>query len=253
MAEYSPDDFGRATHIVERLFNRESDGLDLGENLVVSDVEFNARTFADELSLLEQLNADVPGVVIRGEKVPISLEVYLGWFGRSAGILVPGFFDRSHPIFSDFIYEAMRRSRRKSLFPEANFLNRKEARSTFLRRAADFVATRIAGIRGYRKDKPLDALASPSLLSIRQLLGGRQVQTPGCNFTVSTNSSGLRVFWSGAYYVTPNYFNHPTTPTSSVLQSGTYIFGVAPRGGQGRVAPWRALSPRGLHRHQPIA
>ena len=52
------------------------------------------------------------------------------------------------------------------------------------------------------------------------------MSTPGCNFTVSTNSTGLRVFWSGAYRVSPNYFNHPTTPTVSVLQSGTYVFGV---------------------------
>lgn len=50
--------------------------------------------------------------------------------------------------------------------------------------------------------------------------------TPGCTFSVNAISSGLRVHWSGAYRISGNYFSHPTSPASSVLQSGVYIFGV---------------------------
>src|SRR3546814_13319664 len=72
-----------------------------------------------------------------------------------------------------------------------------------------------------------DSRPSFSLLRILQRNRGKYIQTPGCNFTVTTNSPGLRVFWSGAYWISPRYFGHPTSPTLSVLQSGTYIFGVA--------------------------
>ncbi len=106
-------------------------------------------------------------------------------------------------------------------------MSREEARETFIRRATDFLARRIAFVRALRDQRgPQTLWLGLSFLRFRQLTRGPQITTPGCTFTVSSNSSGLRVFWSGAYYVKPHYFNHPTSPTSSVLQSGTYIFGV---------------------------
>jgi hypothetical protein len=183
------------------------------------------------LLLLQDFNADMPAVHIAGEKVPVSLGFAIG--GSAGSPLFPLFGYslgrpwRGHPFFHEYMYEFLRPILRGER-PLDGFtsMDREEARATFVRRATDFVATRIAAVRGFRNRAPDQAGPRPSVLSLRQVLRGRQVATPGCHFTVSSNSSGLRVFWSGAYYVTPNNFNHPTSPTSSVLQSGTYIFGV---------------------------
>ena len=75
------------------------------------------------------------------------------------------------------------------------------------------------------------------MLSLPRRARSSPIPTPGCNFTVTTNSSGLRVLWSGAYRISGNYFSHPTTPTASVLQSGSYIFGVD-GGAYGTNAQW---------------
>lgn len=221
MADYSRDDAAYATRVVNRLINREGDGLDLEQDIAVSDVQWDAIGFSDELSLLERFDANVPAVRIAGETVPISLAVAVGWPPSPFGIGMARPW-LTHPWF----YEAMSgllpilRGQQSQGYPFTT-ISRQEARSTFIRRAAEFVATRVAAIRGFRNH-----LWDGPSLNLHQLLSGPRVATPGCNFTVSTNSSGLRVFWSGAYYVTPNNFNHPTTPTSSVLQSGTYVFGV---------------------------
>jgi hypothetical protein len=235
MADYSHEDAAYATRIVERLVNREVEDLELDQDLVVSDVESDANTFSDELSLLEEFDADVPAVPIAGETVPVSLEVALGRSERWP--LFPISKDRpwrrgGNPFFYQVMYDYLR----PILGGEGLFegfrsmkgfrsMSRQEAKSTFVKRAADFVATRVAAVRGFRDGWSAQPWNRPSLY-LRPLLSSPPVPTPGCNFTVSTNSNGLRVFWSGAYYVTPNNFNHPTTPTSSVLQSGTYIFGV---------------------------
>jgi hypothetical protein len=226
MADFSPEDARYATRIVERLVNREGQGLELEQDLVVSDVELDANSFSEELALLEDLNANFPAVPIAGETVPISLAVALGrsekWPLFPFGIRRW----RGHPFFYEAMYDYLRPLLSgERLFEGLTSMSRQEAKSTFVKRAADFVATRVAAVRGFREGQSNQPWNRPSLF-LRQLLSRPPVPTPGCNFTVSTNSNGLRVFWSGAYYVTPNNFNHPTTPTSSVLQSGTYIFGV---------------------------
>jgi len=230
MAEYSRQDAEYAANVVRRLLNRESEGLELEPDVAVSDVESDASAFSDELALLEDLNANVPAVRISEEKVPVSLSFA---FGRSAGWpLLPPFGPRlerpwrRHPFFYEYAYDYLRTILREDReFDGFTSLNREEARETFLRRATDFVANRIASVRIFR-NRGAQTWHGVSFLSFRQLLRGQQITTPGCNFTVSSNSSGLRVFWSGAYYVTPNYFSHPTSPTAGVLQSGTYIFGI---------------------------
>lgn len=232
MVEYTRRDAEYAGSIVQRLLSREAEGLELEPDVAVSDVEADARAFADDLALLEDLNANVPALSIADAKVPVSLNFAIG---RSEGWpLFPAFSYRlgrpwrRHPIFyeyaADFLQAMMSEQRE---FDGLTSLNREDARATFITRATDFLATRIASVRALRNRRGEQPLwHGLSFLRFRQLIRGQQVTTPGCNFTVSSDSSGLRVFWSGAYYVTPNYFNHPTSPTSSVLQSGTYIFGV---------------------------
>ena len=229
MAEYSRQDAEYAANIVRRLLNRESEGLELEPDVAVSDIESDASTFSDELALLEDFGANVPAVRIAEEKVPVSLSFAVG---RSDGWpLFPRFGKldrpwRRHPFFYEYAHDFLRTilgDQRE--FDGFTSLTREEARETFLRRGADFVANRIASVRNFR-NRSGETWHGVSFLTFRQLLRGQQVTTPGCNFTVSSNSSGLRVFWSGAYYVTPNYFSHPTSPTAGVLQSGTYIFGI---------------------------
>src|SRR3546814_5510186 len=77
-----------------------------------------------------------------------------------------------------------------------------QAKHAFIRRATEFLATRMAAMRSFSEasHRP-DSRPSFSLLRILQRNRGKYIQTPGCNFTVTTNSPGLRVFWSGAYWL----------------------------------------------------
>ena len=101
-------------------------------------------------------------------------------------------------------------------------LPRREAERAFVERAAESLSHRVATAAGADKDPP-DAAAT---ISIPPTDGASAAHVAGCRFTVSTNTSGLRVFWSGAYYITRHYFGGPTTPAVGTLQSGTYVFGV---------------------------
>ena len=227
MADYSRDDAQYATNIVERLMNREGEGLDLGEDIVISDVESDANAFSEDLSLLQDFKTDMPAMLVGDEKVPISLELVFGSSVQGPSAWRFGARPwRHHPYFYELARELLRPLRENREFDGFTSMNRDEARTTFIRRATDFVATRISAIREFRSSDASRAWPGVSLLNIRQRVTGARVTTPGCQFTISTNSNGLRVFWSGAYRISPNNFNHPTSPTSSILQSGTYVFGV---------------------------
>jgi hypothetical protein len=240
MAEYSSEDASYAARIVNRLMSpEEAEGFDLEQDLVVSDVEGDAEAFSDDLAFLSEFDANVPAVAIGGEAVPVSLDLAFG----DRGLFLPFRFGkgrrrwRGHPFFHEMAYDLLRSFTKERRFDGYESLGRDEARATFVRRATDFVATRIAAVRTFRNGDPHTAWHQRSLLTLPERLRGRQATTPGCQFTVSSNSNGLRVFWSGAYRLSPNNFNHPTTPTSSVLQSGTYVFGVD-GGAYGNTIAW---------------
>jgi hypothetical protein len=59
-AEYCREDAEYAAKIVERLTNPEAEGWELGPGVVVSDVESDANAFSDDLSLLQEFNANMP-------------------------------------------------------------------------------------------------------------------------------------------------------------------------------------------------
>jgi hypothetical protein len=225
MGEYSEDEAREAKELVDHFLHSEARAVDdrlgvVGDDweLVVSDVEADAREFTLQLEFLERIGEPAPAVVLGdGELAPTSLpfreSVVAGPWGR---------WWRDHPLALDLAYESVRRARLES--HELTWVEPSEARSTFLRRATDFLATRIATVRAFRRgDRGWSGL---SMLTIPPRVGAPTVTTPGCAFVVSTNSSGLRVFWSGAYFVAPKYFGHPTSPTSAPLQSGRYLFGV---------------------------
>jgi hypothetical protein len=231
MAIYSDEDALLARHIMERLlpsrrtrdvYERarhftERSRLDLGDGIVISDVEEDVTQFTSELEFVEETGSSFPALQAEnGDVIPVALYYLFGPFW--AGLRRKPPLHYAHEWLSNDQHSLYSDRRFKPISPE-------RAHMAFIARAVDFLATRIATVRGAEQ-------AAPSLstkctrLNIAQRAGGPRVFTPGCNFTVSSASPGLRVFWSGAYWISPNYFNHPTSPISSVLQAGTYIFGV---------------------------
>jgi hypothetical protein len=195
----------------------------------MSDVEADAVEFAEEVAFLEEINADAPVMKVGDETVPVSLRLVFDGSEGSPILSSRKWFRRAwrgHPFFYEYAYEVLRGGLREESPYGFTSMNRQEARFAFVRRATDFVTTRIASVRSWRQHSASTSWHGLSMLTLRQRLRGPHISTPGCTFTVTSNAGGLRVFWSGAYYVSPNYFAHPTSPASAVLQSGTYIFGV---------------------------
>lgn len=239
MAEYTDGDAQYARHIVDRLLSDEGPRLDIDKEIVVYDLQRDAADFSSDLVLLNDIGADVPAIRIAGEYlIPMSLSSFVGpqWFGYPGGHIFGSRQWRRNPYIYELAHDLFRSLRKNNNLPDGiETMSREEARLTFAERASDFLATRIAAVRDFSSRKQKQSAAP--LLNILQKTGGARVATPGCNFSISTNSPGLRVFWSGAYRISSNYFNHPTTPTSSVLQSGTYVFGVD-GGAYGNAIQW---------------
>src|ERR1700685_1925534 len=250
MAEY--DEY-EARAIVESLLSGERARFDrrLPQGVSIVDVEADSDEFLGDLEILSVIGADVPALSI-GDKgsVPVSLSL----IGREP----PPFRSRGRypppysPYFRDFLFDYYHRALKAGGdFPQGfERMSHEEARSSFLRRAPDFLAGRIAAVRDSNDDRRsassrgiLNILRrirpppSNETLNIPQYSGGGRISVPGCLFSVSTDSTGLRVFWSGAYYISGNYFGHPTSPAKSVLQAGSYVFGVD-GGAYGNVVQW---------------
>lgn len=227
MADFTESEREVANRIVSRLLEGEESEMDLPPHMVVSDVELHAQEFSLELDLLEAIERDVPAMRVGQEElVPVSLSLLMG----GAWPVLPLWSSkrrpwRMHPFYREWIHYELRPALegRWGAF-DLETLPRAEARETFTRRATEFLANRLSWVSS-RGRNTSDRGTDPQL-SLAQRVGGPRVTTPGCLFTVSSSSTGLRVFWSGAYFISPNYFGHPTTPTSSVLQAGVYVFGV---------------------------
>lgn len=220
MVEFTQADARRAARIVEGLLGEARDGFDLQEGLSIVDVQRDADQFNTDFRILSDIGADFPAIRVGDAGlVPFSLPLIAGPLFRGGDPYWLGY-----PPFRYLLDEIYHRAfRTGEAFPGLERMPREQARSTFISRATDFLANRIAATN--RGRRPKDALEGP-VLNISQRVGGPRTNVYGCAFSVSTNSAGLRVFWSGAYYITANYFGHPTTPATSVLQSGIYIFGV---------------------------
>lgn len=236
MSSHSDADIEYADHIMSLLLNNQSVSGKLEENLVISDIEKEVAGFLSDLDLLNNVEHGVPVLALENEElVPVSLDLI---FGVSEGLFNFLRYWRVFPLISFLNYS---RIELRSLFAERlesfEIISHEKALSIFKKRSTGFLATRIATIRKLRQSVESYDNSGFSLLFMSQFLLGSHVSTPGCNFTVTTNSQGLRVFWSGAYRVSANYFSHPTTPASSVLQSGNYVFGVD-GGAYGNTIQW---------------
>ena len=250
MAEPTDDQHRSAQEIANRLFQVDEwlarpipERVEvLPPGLSVHDIELHAGQFHSEAILLDTLGCDgFPAVELgHGRPVPVSLPVALpGWFdsspafwpGATAGdrrLLLRRYFALPRFIVKrllDQLYELT------DLVP----LPRRESEQAFVECAAESLSHRIAtavGVDGEPPDgsTPTGTGGDPphasTIISIPPTHSSPAARVNGCQFTVNTNTSGLRVFWSGAYYITSHFFGAPTTPAVGTLQSGTYIFGV---------------------------
>ncbi len=236
MVEYTQDEARRAERIVEGLLAEERPRVDLQQGLSIIDVEHDANEFLGDLEILSAIDTNVPALHV-GDKgfVPVSLSLIgLDMFRRRTShrpfARYPSFFWRE---ILDSFYDVL--TGEDKLYEGLSTISRQEAHASFIRQAIDFLAIRIAGLRGFERD--LRRASMKPTLNMLQRSGGTRISVPGCSFSVSTDTNGLRVFWSGAYYITGNYFGHPTSPTVGVLQSGSYVFGVD-GGAYGNIVQW---------------
>lgn len=198
MAEYNERDLSLASEFAEMLASRS--GRHTTEYpLPLDDVRQSFEDLDVDAEFVQVVGLPgLPAIMGMYDGLPVTVAIpeitpRFGWFGeiprwRSA------FFSRFQRL-------------------GAMFVNANEARDAMRQLATVFIASRIAGVR------ELEDHETPTLR-----LSGQT--TPGCAFSVHTNSQGLRVHWSGAYRISGNYFGHPTSPASSTLQSGVYVFGV---------------------------
>jgi hypothetical protein len=236
MPDYTEEDVRQAERIVTGLLGERTEVPSIDGPLVVWDVETDAVDFNADLEILEMANAPCPALRVKEDLVPVALSLLFGpslpWLtGRTRN---PHRW-RHHPFMHDWLY--MLNDLSRDAFFETPFetMAREEARAAFVRGATVFLATRIAALRG---EQPVaERWFGGTFVMLPRRISGPRIATPGCNFAVSTNSPGLRVFWSGAYRISPTFFGHPTTPTVGVLQSGTYVFGVD-GGAYGKTVSW---------------
>lgn len=239
MPEFSNSSLRDASRVVEQLFSDQPEKrFEIEKEIVIHDIELNSIEFTNDLELLADIGSKyVPAIRIAdNQSVPVSLRSIIESYSSTRNIqtgLWPYYRYRSFEQLVRFM---------QSLNPEEQAegpyaISHEKARTAFIDSAINFLATRITAVRNYFEGGPRNNWGQTTSLNLMQKKGGPQVNTPGCLFTVSTNSIGLRVFWSGAYYISSNYFSHPTSPASSVLQTGTYVFGVD-GGAYGNVIQW---------------
>lgn len=169
------------------------------------DVPRDTHDFQWQMAIASALELEVPALAVKaGPPIPIKVEIPSVW---------------SQSLDRDA--EARRRYNEVKESYDVR-VSVKEARSAFRTLAITFLSTRIAGVNLWAAGR----WASAELRVPRSIWEKNIVPAPGCQFTVVTKNDGLRVFWSGAYYISKKYFGGPTNPARSVLQSGNYVFGI---------------------------
>jgi hypothetical protein len=230
MSDYSEHDARFAGGLIDQLFDGSSEIADLDDGLSIADVERDTADFKGDVDFLRDVGAELPALMVRGEEpTPISLRMLLFSEFGSIGPAMPR---RLFPSFrfspwGDVLYDRLRSMRSGGDDARIRFISLGEAEGVFRGRATRFLAGRVAAVRQLRENYNFfQSNLFTASLRLSQRLNGMPQAVPGCQFTVTTNSQGLRVLWSGAYYLSANNFNHPTSPTTSVLQAGDYMFGV---------------------------
>ena len=228
MAEFTQEDIATAERIINAIIEGKIDANDLSDNLSIIDIERDTKDFYLDLEFLRYIGNRLPAVRFKNELViPVALSLlfpsrtYFTQFGSRRS------FEEYSYFFRDRYFNSLENE-------GYMFLSNEEAQAIYKRRVISFLASRIAGLRSIRERQ---ANVKNVQLNMQQNLNGPRIPTPGCVFSVTANSPGLRVFWSGAYRLQSNYFGHPTSPIQGTLQSGDYVFGVD-GGAYGNIIQW---------------
>lgn len=208
MAEYNDEDLDLGRHLAQRLayqsFRRPLRPAD-DAGFPVDDVSDQFESFDRDERIVELL------------RLPGYPAIKVSWTELPVTVALSGYFPPVQQLVQDAeIFVRQDVAAWLARMGEISFVDRSEARNSLITLAAEFIASRRAGVRELNELKE----------DKRTMLNLAYGATPGCTFDVYTKSRGLRVHWSGAYRISGNYFGHPTSPASSVLQAGVYIFGV---------------------------
>jgi hypothetical protein len=224
MADITNADREKARILINGIFNNELGDDNIDEGLTIYDVERDYYDFEQTRSLARDFNdGKMPALQIGEYKVPFSTSVAMS--------------GASFPFA--WYYQSPRRILREYFFrsPDAVMVDHEEATKTFRTLAGDFLAARIASLRDRNEFTNESGLSlfrrwrRPKKKGGNGFNGGDnppggRISISKCMFTVSSNSAGLNVLWSGAYYIVRNSFGSPTTPVHAPLPSGNYVFGV---------------------------
>jgi hypothetical protein len=216
----------RARRITERLMTRQA--MEQLEQVSVIDIQGFVGLFDADKQILRAAGSLAPATVISGRPCVVSLDYlarldpHLQYFmslARLLGSTVQAELgDTLHRVFSELLGRGSSLPLHEVTLDEADALFEQGVEETVQGRLY------VASDEG---KATFESLAGKlSQLNLQMLQGGGRTAVPGCNFHVTSQSSGLRVYWSPAYYITPNYFGAPTSPATSVMQAGSYVFGV---------------------------
>jgi hypothetical protein len=213
---------GHARYVAESLLSTERADFDLPFDAAIADVELDANDFAVELDILEVHGADAPVVELRPDEfIPVAFSVInRRSFVDDMGIGMARLRGtRPFSIWTDEVLRTL--ATRQDLPPAIQLVSRDTARAGFVRRVTRFLATRFAAHDAFRNEH-----WSHETLLARWRTDADPVPVPGCEFSVSAKTGGLRVLYSGAYRLVERNFGYPTSPVVATLQSGDYLFGV---------------------------
>ena len=192
---------GVVANVEHERFGRRSDASNAFESelrrTAFKDVDDAAERFGASLALCDWAGIDYPCLGLRGEGLPIPIDFSVG------GVRPTGRLRDLIPSFSrGFLQRFVARFQRVM----------GERGATVVRTGTDesvkFFSWHVTNFIGAR-------LAAPN------------IWTTGVLFTVHTREPGLRVHYSGKYFIRPDeVFGAPTTPVKRAIRPGIYVFGV---------------------------
>lgn len=189
--------------------------------------------FTAEFGLLEDLGY-FPGLALEtGEEIPMSVSTLLGHsIDRHRINLGPrGWTLRRRELLVRVDKALASRQVGGKGTPKVVALPRQSAYAAVRAQLAAFIAFRFKSVSSILRQGS-DSAGGWQEIAAEQRIGGEEVQTPGCLFKAETQSPGLTVLWSAAFFIAPNYFGAPSTPVFKLVQAGRYKFGVSgPTGG----------------------
>lgn len=242
MSEATPNDEAQAEAIVRQLSAHEPDvAAEIAGDTTIVDVEARMDQFDTELGILAEQGLPVPATRLSGDVVvPVSIHLVAGvddynepwpdqspapeaWPSEAWSPDVRRLVDAHirDTIDIDLLVRRLNSG-------DVEVISHDTARESFIQGARRFLTTRLASAR--------DTGWASALLRPQAGSGSHARPTPTCTFTVDTASSGLTVYWSGAYFIAPYFFDQPTTPAANNLPAGVYVFGV--NGGPGGTLRW---------------